>query len=68
MKSTATARVQVTLNVELGQGWSADCPVGQVRTQAMMEAREAVERIIRDVHGMRIQSIASLDIVISEAP
>jgi hypothetical protein len=39
---SATARVQVTVEVDAGSAWGPDCTVAQVRDQA---GREALQRI-----------------------
>lgn len=66
MKAKATARVQVTLVVDLGQAWGADCTVGQVRMQAEREAREAIDRACEAVRGVAVSKAAVVDICITE--
>lgn len=68
MRTTATARVQVTVMVELNQSWGPDCPIGQVRAQASREAQEAVQRAIMDVRGLSAGPIVALEVVIAETP
>lgn len=45
---SATARVQVTIEVDAGSSWGPDCTVAQVRDQAGAEAVARIVNIISD--------------------
>lgn len=64
MSTKATARVTVTLVVDLGQTWGSDCLVGQVHAQATREARQAVERVIGAENRMRITDVKIFDVTL----
>lgn len=68
MSTKATARVTVTLVVDLGQAWGSDCPIGQVHTQATREAREHVERVLAGSKGISIASVKIADVTLRSEP
>lgn len=43
---SATARVQVTLEVTVGSTWDDDCQVGQIYKQATVEALAALDKVL----------------------
>lgn len=50
-KTTAVAKVQITLEVNPGSIWGGDCPLDQVYKQAAEGAVNIISRIIKG-HGM----------------
>ena len=57
-KTTGTALVQVTLEVELSQPWVGEETLERVRERATLEARSAVLTAIQDRPRITIASIA----------
>lgn len=45
---TATARVQITIEIDAGSSWGPDCTVAQVRKQAGDESVARIMNILRD--------------------
>jgi hypothetical protein len=58
----ATARVQVTIEIERGT-WGDDCTVAQVHDQAGREAIEEVNRWVADTRRIRSGALLGLRIV-----
>lgn len=47
-KVSATARVTLTLEVEVSSNWDADCSIAQVYEQAEREAKGAIRHLIEN--------------------
>lgn len=62
-KTSATAVVQVLVEIDLGQRWGEDCSVGQVQSQASRETSEAIQRLFAEaatapkMRALRVQSV-----------
>ena len=50
----ATARVQITISITLGDRWGDDCPIGKLHMQAGNIARE---RLLRQLSGKNLEPI-----------
>ena len=57
MTTGVTARVRVTLDVDLDQPWSTDETAARIRAAADREAREQVTVAMQSVHKCHVQSI-----------
>lgn len=49
-KVHATAKVRVSFDLTLPQGWGDDCPMSQVQKQTSDEARDALTKILDLLH------------------
>ena len=67
-KSSTIAVATATVSIELTQPWSGDCPLDQVRKQAIDDATDHLRRAASDLakHGIRIGEVRSIRIVINE--
>jgi hypothetical protein len=53
-KKTASARVTVTVEIDVGSSWGDDCSVGQVHDSASREALGKLRHLIEtDGHALR---------------
>lgn len=50
-RHSATACVELTIEIEVGSSWGGDCSVAQVHKQAEDEARDKLHRMISEAKG-----------------
>jgi len=70
--SRASVKVQVVLDVEVGDAWDQDCTIGQARSQGIASAEGIVRRALEGGESerkrVRIIGIKSVDLVIRTEP
>jgi hypothetical protein len=54
VKAGATARVQVTVEVDAGSSWGGDCTVEQIHKQAGEQAISLIHRHLNKERGFQI--------------
>lgn len=65
-KSTATVVVTMTVSVHLTQPWGGDCPLSQVKMQAMREAEERLTIAMQNVRQVVIGKFHSMRVLFDE--
>jgi hypothetical protein len=63
-RTHATARVQLTLEVDVRSVWGAECALSQIYEQASNDARDAVGVLIAGSAGMRIVGVQKIEAII----
>ena len=48
------AKVEVTLSVDSGSCWGEDCPISQIRKQALEGVRNKLDKLLKDHTDIKI--------------
>jgi hypothetical protein len=64
---TTHARATVTLEIECKSNWSDDTAVSQVKKQAIVDAENALTKMIGNTYGVKLLSAIDIKVVIFDA-
>jgi hypothetical protein len=62
MRTTATVRVRVAVDVDVGSAWGQECTIGQAHSQAMDSALNAVRTCIEKGGRANIRVIEAVGV------
>ena len=65
---TTRAKVTVELVIEVNSRWGDDCPMKQVRQQAMEEAINKVGKVVGEARGFKSLRTVGHEIIVTESP
>lgn len=64
MKTRATVRVRVTVEVAVSSSWGGDCPLSQVRKQGAEEGENIVRNALAGHKRLTVRGVEALEMTV----